>query len=154
MSTGRLAGSMDLLRSWLVASPAWNTWCGSTPVATQSIFDIIAPPKVSVFPHVVIDVGPNQTRTRDGISLSGFVATGELWIAFFDRCEMVSSEARRFYDRMDAVMADLEKLANNGDTFLSDYALATGPQFVRAIDRNSTADEIEARWTLSMQNLP
>jgi len=151
--SGRLTGSLRLLRGWLNASSAWSSWCGPNPT-DSSIYDITVPPKVSVFPHVCIDIGPNQTRMRDGISLSGFLGNGELWIAFFDRCPFTATAALRFYDQMDAVLFDLEKLANNGDTSMSDYSLATGPQFVLGTERSTTADEIEARWTLSMQGLP
>ena len=142
------------VRTLLLASVDWQSWCGGLAQATAQTFLVGAPAKAPR-PHAILDLSGAITRTRDGETVGRFVMRGgvRLYIAADVLTGGDHSAAMTDYlNRVDAVLGSMELAAPSGGvgTVIDSYALAAGPSRIPAHERDKYGDIYESAWDLAV----
>lgn len=144
--TGNLSLPLTRLRTILLASTNWQTWCGGASAATAASFLISCPPH-QAGPHAIIDHDGTLTRTRDGVTVGRFVQTGGLLLYIASQAMQKSNEDALldFMNHVDAVLGDLEAYPPGGGVGLAinGLSLVNGPSRIAAQERDKHGDLLE-----------
>lgn len=150
--SGPFAQPLHDLRSLMVASAAWQSWCGDAAQAAADSYLVACPANLRR-PHTIIDTAPDFSRSRDGVTIGPFVQNGGLMLYV---CAPVvtggtdNDATTDFLNRLGAVMLDLEAAPGNGGRGLviNGYSIVAGPQRMPAEVRDKNGDVVEIQLRL------
>jgi hypothetical protein len=155
--TGNLAVPLHALRSLLIASNAWQTWCSGQPQAEADTYLISSPDQI-LRPHAIIDHGNRIAATRDGVAPGRWISTRtlRLYLAAPSLADATDADAVTDYlNHLDAVLSDLEQAApESAGILILSYQITAGPERIHQHLRERTGDLVESVMDLDVQVWP